>query len=215
MASIFTRIIHGEIPCHKLAEDDRYIAFLDVSPVRAGHALVVPKREVDHLFDLEGAELGDILAFAKEVARKIKAVVPGGKTRPTVAYVGARDGMLHAFMVDGNTATPGTELWALLPGDQLPLVRQNGAAVDASPTVTDIYESIGGVRKWRTLMTVSQGRNGTMLYALDVSDPLNPSMMWRRGTTSTGRSASRASSETGSTTPGSPPAGRSRSIVAA
>ncbi|MBX2974036.1 MAG: HIT domain-containing protein, partial [Flavobacteriales bacterium] len=68
MASIFTRIIRGEIPCHKLAEDDRYIAFLDVSPVHEGHALVVPKREVDHLFELEADELGGIMAFAKDVA---------------------------------------------------------------------------------------------------------------------------------------------------
>ena len=54
MPSIFTRIIRGEIPCHKLDENDDYIAFLDVNPVREGHALVVPKLEVDHLFDLEG-----------------------------------------------------------------------------------------------------------------------------------------------------------------
>ncbi|TXI82529.1 MAG: HIT family protein [Flavobacteriales bacterium] len=97
MASIFTRIIHGEIPCHKLAEDDRYIAFLDVSPVRAGHALVVPKREVDHLFDLEGAELGDILAFAKEVARKIKAVVPC--TRIGISVVGLEVPHAHIHLI--------------------------------------------------------------------------------------------------------------------
>ncbi len=76
MASIFTRIIKGEIPCHKLAEDDRYFAFLDINPVQKGHALVVPKKEVDQLFDLDRGTLEGILVFAKEVARKIKAVVP-------------------------------------------------------------------------------------------------------------------------------------------
>ncbi len=76
MASIFTRIIMGEIPCHKLAEDDRYFAFLDINPVQKGHALVVPKKEVDQLFDLDRGTLEGILVFAKEVARKIKAVVP-------------------------------------------------------------------------------------------------------------------------------------------
>lgn len=76
MASIFTRIINGEIPAYKLAEDDSFIAFLDVNPLCAGHALVVPKAEVDHLFDLENGQLQAILPFAKEVARKIKTVVP-------------------------------------------------------------------------------------------------------------------------------------------
>lgn len=66
----------GEIPCHKLAEDDRYFAFLDINPVQKGHALVVPKKEVDQLFDLDRGTLEGILVFAKEVARKIKAVVP-------------------------------------------------------------------------------------------------------------------------------------------
>lgn len=97
MASIFTRIIRGEIPCHKLAEDDRYIAFLDVSPVHEGHALVVPKREVDHLFDLEGDELGGIMAFAKEVARKIKAVVPC--TRIGISVVGLEVPHAHIHLI--------------------------------------------------------------------------------------------------------------------
>jgi histidine triad (HIT) family protein len=97
MASIFTRIIRGEIPCHKLAEDDHYIAFLDVSPVHEGHALVVPKREVDHLFDLEGDELGGILAFSKEVARKIKAVVPC--TRIGISVIGLEVPHAHIHLI--------------------------------------------------------------------------------------------------------------------
>lgn len=101
MASIFTRIIRGEIPCHKLAEDDRYIAFLDVSPVHEGHALVVPKREVDHLFELEADELGGIMAFAKDVARKIKAVVPC--TRIGISVVGLEVPHAHIHLIPIDT----------------------------------------------------------------------------------------------------------------
>lgn len=76
MASIFTRIIQGEIPCHKIAESEKYFAFLDIRPVKRGHTLVIPKTEVDYLFDLEDDELGDMMIFAKKVAKAVKAVVP-------------------------------------------------------------------------------------------------------------------------------------------
>ncbi len=76
MASIFTRIVQGEIPCHKLAEDDQFLAFLDVRPIRAGHALVIPKEEIDYLFDLDDERLGGIMQFAKPVAKAIEKVVP-------------------------------------------------------------------------------------------------------------------------------------------
>jgi len=101
MASIFTRIINGEIPCHKLAEDDQYISFLDVDPVRMGHALVVPKQEVDHLFDLEGQQLAGILPFAKEVARKIKAVVPC--TRIGISVIGLEVPHAHIHLIPIDT----------------------------------------------------------------------------------------------------------------
>ncbi|HRH70987.1 MAG TPA: HIT family protein [Flavobacteriales bacterium] len=97
MPSIFTRIIRGEIPCHKLAEDDAYISFLDVNPLRMGHALVVPKLEVDHLFDLEGEPLAGILPFAKEVARKIKAVVPC--TRIGISVIGLEVPHAHIHLI--------------------------------------------------------------------------------------------------------------------
>lgn len=76
MPSIFTRIILGEIPCHKVGESDRFFAFLDISPLREGHTLVVPKVEVDRFFDLPAGVLADMLPFAQDVARRIKAVVP-------------------------------------------------------------------------------------------------------------------------------------------
>lgn len=76
MPSLFTQIIQGKIPCHRLAEDERFLAFLDIRPITLGHALVIPKQEVDYIFDLEDTLLGDLMAFAKPVAKAIERVVP-------------------------------------------------------------------------------------------------------------------------------------------
>ncbi len=76
MPSIFSRIVAGEIPSYKIAEDDRYYAFLDISPLQKGHTLVIPKREVDYIFDLEDDELAGLQVFAKKVARAIKKAIP-------------------------------------------------------------------------------------------------------------------------------------------
>ena len=75
MASVFTRIINGEIPCYKVAEDDRFIAFLDVRPLKPGHTLVVPKKEVDYIFDLDEKTLADMMVFARRVALAMKEVI--------------------------------------------------------------------------------------------------------------------------------------------
>ena len=75
MASIFTRIINGEIPCYKVAEDADYFAFLDINPLAEGHTLVVPKKEVDYIFDLDDDVLAGMMVFAKKVAAKIKTKV--------------------------------------------------------------------------------------------------------------------------------------------
>jgi len=75
MASIFTRIINGEIPCYKVAEDDRFMAFLDVRPLKPGHTLVVPKREVDYIFDLDEETLAGMIVFARRVAVAMKEVI--------------------------------------------------------------------------------------------------------------------------------------------
>ncbi len=76
MASIFTKIINKEIPGHIVAEDDKHIAFLDISPLRKGHTLVVPKLEVDYIFDMEDQGLAELIVFAKKVAVKVKKVIP-------------------------------------------------------------------------------------------------------------------------------------------
>ena len=72
MASIFSRIIAGEIPSYKVAEDANYYAFLDINPLTKGHTLVVPKQEIDYIFDLDDATLSGMILFAKQVAAKIK-----------------------------------------------------------------------------------------------------------------------------------------------
>ncbi len=75
MASIFTKIVRGEIPAHKIAESDDHLAFLDINPLVEGHTLVVPKREVDYFFDLEDEEVEGIMVFAKKVASALRAAV--------------------------------------------------------------------------------------------------------------------------------------------
>ncbi|MEG2614729.1 MAG: HIT family protein [Alistipes sp.] len=72
MASIFSRIISGEIPCYKVAENDQFFAFLDINPLAKGHTLVVPKKEVDYLFDLDDRTLGEMMIFAKKIAARIQ-----------------------------------------------------------------------------------------------------------------------------------------------
>jgi len=75
MPSIFTRIVNGEIPCHKIAEDDNFLAFLDIAPVMKGHTLVIPKKEVDYIFDLEDDLYLGLHSFAKRVAAAIEKTV--------------------------------------------------------------------------------------------------------------------------------------------
>ncbi len=75
MATIFSKIISGEIPCYKISENDEFLAFLDISPLRGGHTLVVPKKEIDYIFDVPDDVLGRMMVFAKTVAKKIEKVV--------------------------------------------------------------------------------------------------------------------------------------------
>lgn len=101
MASIFTRIIQGEIPCHKIAENEKFIAFLDITPVAKGHTLVVPKQEVDHFFDLENELLAEINLFAKEVAVKLQRTIPC--RRIGVAIIGLEVPHAHVHLIPLNT----------------------------------------------------------------------------------------------------------------
>jgi histidine triad (HIT) family protein len=100
MATLFTRIINGEIPCHKIAENEKFLAFLDIMPLSKGHTLVIPKIEIDYLFDLDDDLLGEMMVFAKNVANNIKNVVPCKKIG--VAIVGLEVPHAHIHLIPIN-----------------------------------------------------------------------------------------------------------------
>ena len=101
MASIFSRIIAGEIPSYKVAEDDKHYAFLDINPVAAGHTLVVPKHEVDYIFDLAKDEYADLMNFARRVAASMKEVMPC--KRVGVAVMGLEVPHAHVHLLPINS----------------------------------------------------------------------------------------------------------------
>ena len=84
MATVFSKIVAGEIPCHKIAEDSEFFAFLDIHPVATGHTLVIPKEEVDYLFAIDDAKLGRMMAFAKRIARAQEQAIPCRRIGVTV-----------------------------------------------------------------------------------------------------------------------------------
>jgi histidine triad (HIT) family protein len=101
MATIFTKIIKGEIPCYKVAETADYFAFLDINPLRAGHTLIVPKMEVDYIFDLDDKYLAGMIVFSKKVASAIKSVIPCN--RIGVAILGLEVPHAHIHLVPMDT----------------------------------------------------------------------------------------------------------------
>ncbi len=101
MGSLFSKIVQGEIPCHKVAEDDRFLAFLDINPLAEGHTLVIPKKEVDYIFDLEDSLLTDLLLFAKKVAKGIENVVSCQRIGMTV--IGLEVPHVHIHLIPINS----------------------------------------------------------------------------------------------------------------
>ena len=110
MASIFTKIINGEIPSHKIAEDDNYYAFLDIFPLQEGHALVIPKHEVDYIFDLDDELLAGLHVFSKKIAEAIEKAVPCERIATAVIGLEVPHAHLHLVpinsMADINFANP-------------------------------------------------------------------------------------------------------------
>ena len=100
MPSIFTRIINGEIPCYRVAENDDFIAFLDIRPIVKGHTLVIPKKEIDYIFDNDDATLAAILPFAKRVAQAIETVVPC--KRCFISVIGLEVPHTHLHLIPAN-----------------------------------------------------------------------------------------------------------------
>lgn len=101
MATIFSRIVAGEIPSYKVAENDKFYAFLDIAPLATGHTLVIPKREVDYFYDLEDDELAEMIVFAKSIAKKIQATTRCKKVATVV--LGLEVPHAHIHLVPMNT----------------------------------------------------------------------------------------------------------------
>ena len=101
MPSIFTRIVNGEIPCYKVAEDDHFLAFLDINPLAKGHTLVIPKKETDYIFAIADQEYSDLFLFAKKVALAVEKVVPC--QRIGIAVLGLEVAHAHIHLVPINT----------------------------------------------------------------------------------------------------------------
>ena len=101
MASIFSKIVSGEIPCHKIAETEDFLAFLDVFPCAVGHTLVIPKKEVDYIFDLDDELYAGLMAFAKQIAPALKKAVPC--KRVGVAVIGLEVPHAHVHLIPMNS----------------------------------------------------------------------------------------------------------------
>jgi histidine triad (HIT) family protein len=125
MSSIFSKIIKGEIPCYKVAENDQFLAFLDIMPLKKGHVLVIPKVEVDFIFDMEDALLGDMMIFSKEVAQKMKRVLPCKKIGVTVIGLEVPHAHIHLIPIDSVTDMDFSKQKLSLPADeQMALAKQ-------------------------------------------------------------------------------------------
>jgi histidine triad (HIT) family protein len=101
MATLFSRIVSGEIPCYKVAESHKFLAFLDIMPLRKGHVLVIPKNEIDYIFDMEDDLLGEMMIFSKEVAHRIKEAFPCKKVG--VAVIGLEVPHAHIHLIPINS----------------------------------------------------------------------------------------------------------------
>lgn len=102
MCSIFSKIIKGELPCHKILEDENYLAFLEIRPINQGHTLVIPKKEIDYVFDLEDKELAGLIVFAKKVATMIKKAVPCRKIGVVVYGLEVPHTHIHLVPIHGK-----------------------------------------------------------------------------------------------------------------
>ncbi|MEQ9303283.1 MAG: HIT family protein [Marinoscillum sp.] len=101
MSSIFSKIVSGDIPAYKLAEDERYLAFLDINPLVMGHTLVIPKKEVDYIFDLDNDTLAGLHVFARKVAKAIEQVVECERIGVTVIGLEVPHAHVHLIPING------------------------------------------------------------------------------------------------------------------
>lgn len=127
MASIFSKIVAGEIPCYKVAEDDRHLAFLDINPMAPGHTLVIPKKEIDYLFDMADDEYTALELFAKRVAKALKSAMPCA--RVAEAVLGMEVPHAHIHLVPIKTeADMNFRNKMSIPGDEMAAIAASIAA---------------------------------------------------------------------------------------
>ncbi len=129
MPSIFSKIISGELPCYKIAETDKFLAFLDITPLAEGHTLVIPKQEVDYFFDLADDDYAAILLFAKKIAAALKKTIPCRKVGITVIGLEVPHAHIHLVplnqMQDINFSRPKTPISAERLAEIAELVKGN------------------------------------------------------------------------------------------
>lgn len=101
MGSIFSKIAAGEIPSYKVAETNKFLAFLDINPLKEGHTLVIPKQEIDYIFDMDDAEYMELFSFAKKVAKAIGRVIPCKKVGIAVIGLEVAHAHIHLIPIDG------------------------------------------------------------------------------------------------------------------
>ena len=128
MASIFTKIINGELPSYKIAEDDKCYAFLDISPLAEGHTLVVPKQEVDYIFDIDDELYTHLHLFAKKVAKAIKQAVPCEKVGMAVIGLDVRHAHIHLVPLKAVGDLNFAKEKLSLPAEQMKAIAEKIAA---------------------------------------------------------------------------------------
>jgi len=119
MASIFTKIVNGEIPCYKVAEDANHFAFLDIHPIVKGHVLVIPKQEIDYLFDLSPAALGSLTQFAQRVAKAVEKIVPCKRVGVAVLGLEVPHAHIHLFPINAEGDMDFRKPKLSLPADEM------------------------------------------------------------------------------------------------
>lgn len=129
MASVFSMIVAGEIPCYKIAEDDAHLAFLDIRPMAPGHTLVIPKREVDYLFDLPDAEYVALELFAKRVAEALKSTMPCKRVAEAVLGMEVPHAHIHLVPIQSEADVDFRRHIELTPEQMTEIAAKVSAAV--------------------------------------------------------------------------------------
>ncbi len=125
MATIFTRIVAGEIPCYMIAENEEFFAFLDINPLAPGHTLVIPKDEIDYFFDIEEDKLGRMMAFAKKIAAALSATIPSKKIALSVIGLEVPHAHIHLIPINRESDIhPAKDKTSPAPGELAGLAAQ-------------------------------------------------------------------------------------------